>query len=89
MRVTSLVLLFACTPDPGKSTGTSDTTDKVIDSGPTDSGPTDSGALVCWGENDDGESTPPREPLTGVSLGGYHSWGRDSWLAGGGCRADR
>ena len=35
----------------------------------------DDGTLLCWGKNDDGQSTVPAGTYTQVSAGGYHTCG--------------
>jgi hypothetical protein len=34
-----------------------------------------SGAIACWGDNTDGQSTPPADIFKSVSAGGFHTCG--------------
>ncbi len=31
------------------------------------------GEATCWGNDDDGQSTPPKGPFVAISAGGYHT----------------
>src|SRR6266849_3564627 len=33
------------------------------------------GTLACWGDNNDGQATPPKGTFSAVSAGGYHTCG--------------